>query len=106
MEVEILAGVGVGEIPDIAGEGGFVQEIVKAGTLGGVVVGTIWCWGDGGVAVLDGGVEAAGFGVRGKNGGDVGGELVVFLDVGGDEVIRLIGYVREDEGGRELVVIP
>lgn len=62
LEVVVFARVGVGEVADVADEGGFVEEIVEAGALGRVVgVGGLGGW----VAGFDGGVDAARFGVGG-----------------------------------------
>lgn len=103
LEVVVLAGVGVGERADVADEGAFLEDGFKAVALGGVVVGGGGH--DGWVMGLDGGVDAAGFGVGGEDGVDEGVELGVCLDVRGDEEFGFVADVGEDEGGGDLGVM-
>ena len=102
LEVVVFARVGVGEVADVAGEGGFVEKVVEAGALGRVVgVGGL----GGRVAGFDGGIDAARFGVGGEDGVDIGGEFGVGLDVRGKEEVGFVGDVGEDEGGGEFVEV-
>ena len=64
LQIVGFAGVGVGEVADVAIEGRVADYGFGAGKLGGV----IGCGAghDGGIVGLDGSVDASGFGVGGK----------------------------------------
>ena len=57
------------------------------------------------VTGFDGGVDAGGFGIGGKDCVDEGVEVGICVDVGWDKEVGFIGDVGEDEGGDAFVVV-
>ena len=90
-EVVRFARVGVCQVADVAVEGAVAEEglgPVEFGCVVGCTAAHDW-----GISGFDGGVYGVGLSVWGKDLGDEGVEVVVCLDVGGDEDERFVGDV-------------
>ena len=79
LQIVGFTGVGVGEVADVALEGGVTNQGFGAGKFGAVIR-----WGaghDGGIVSLDGGIDAGGCGVGGEGFVNKGIEVSVCGDI-------------------------
>lgn len=104
LKVVVLARVRVGQVAHVADEGSFVQDVLDARPLRGVVT-RAWPREDGRVTGFDGGADARLCGVGGNDGGDEVCKLGVGLYKGVHEHLGFVFDVGEDQGGGDAAVV-